>query len=78
MRFISNYLQNVTAKSRVQALKNIADAFDYPDFKVYWEGNTPIGIPFPTSRRAFRMYSVNSKMGRALVEQKKSYGAHMY
>ena len=78
MKFISNYLQNVSAKSKVDALKAIGDAFDYPDFKIYWESNNPIGIPFPSSRRAFRMYSVNSKMGRALVEQKKIYGAHLY
>lgn len=78
MKFISNYLQNVSAKSKVEALNAIGYAFDYPDFQIYWEGNNPIGIPFTQSKRVFRMYSVNSKMGKALVEQKKIYGAHLY
>lgn len=75
MKFISNYLTVViTAKSRLDALKVVSEMFDYPDFKVYWEGNNPIGIPFPYSRRAFRMYSVNSKMGKALLAERGRYG----
>jgi hypothetical protein len=75
MKFVSNYLLGgvIHAKTKCQALKTIAELMDYPDYKIYWEGDSPYMLPFAQSRRVFKVYASHSKMGKALNAERKRY-----
>lgn len=75
MKFVSNYLVGgiVHAKTKCHALVTIAKLMDYPDYKIYWKGNSPYMLPFTQSRRVFEVYASQSKMGKALLVEHKRY-----
>lgn len=80
MKFVSNYLVGgiFHAKTKCDALVTIAKLYDYPDYKIYWEGNTPYMVPFAQSRRVFKVYASHSKMGKALNAERKRYAMDEY
>jgi hypothetical protein len=75
MKFVSNYLVGgiVQSKTKCDALVTIAKLMDYPDYKIYWKGNTPYMLPFAQSRRVFEVYASYSKMGKALLVEHRRY-----
>ncbi len=70
MRFVTpNSNVIVHAKTKLDALKSIARVFEYPDYKIYWEGNNPYMIPFVQSKKVWKVYAFHSKMGKACIEK---------
>jgi sulfatase maturation enzyme AslB (radical SAM superfamily) len=69
MKFVSNQSNCIIhAKTKVEALEIIAKVWDYPDYKIYWQGNEPYMLPFVQSRRTHKVYASHSKRGKAYHE----------
>lgn len=67
MEFITSNFKKVSAKSKLDALKQLMETMNYPDHKIYWMGNAPYAIPFVGCRTIIKAFSVNSKVGKAFM-----------
>lgn len=68
MKFITNNFRIVSGKSKIEALKAFADMYNYPDYKIYFNGNNPELVPFIGSKHLVRVHKLDSAMGKSLLE----------